>query len=67
MEIIPFTLDDQLETALFIKNITSEMGWPEAPAHTLDSLKAYFHILKEGFLFLVKDNKKLLEWEVVKS
>lgn len=65
MQIVPFTKDDQQETAAFMDMIWDEMGgydkgWKIKPKNRFSHLDKFFHIPEEGFLLLVKDDNKII-------
>src|SRR5579864_4586080 len=60
MEIVPFTQQDQEAASHFMRVIYAEMGWIVQPEDGLDDLAKFFYLSDDGFLFLIKDQEKIV-------
>ena len=59
MNFTQFKKEDQAGVSNFWQSIFDEMGWPVKESDGFDNISRYIH-LPDGFLFLIKDNEKVI-------
>ena len=60
MEIVAFTSAYQETTKAFMLTIFKEFGWKAVSEDGLNNITQFFHLPNDGFLFIVKQDNKII-------